>query len=74
MHKQPCRTKNAWQTQSGQNAINITLFINISIAKAQAQYHWVDHIYRVITSVPTFFVRVLGKLPDARIPLDSGSL
>ena len=32
---------------------------------AQSRY-----IYRVITSVPTFFVRMLGKLLDACIPLD----
>jgi hypothetical protein len=32
------------------------------------------YIYRVITSVPTFFVRVLGKLLDACIPLDDGLL
>ena len=27
------------------------------------------YIYRVITSVPTFFVRMLGKLLDACIPI-----
>jgi hypothetical protein len=32
------------------------------------------YIYRVITSVPTFFVRVLGKLLDGRILLDEINL
>ena len=62
-------TKLSTRKTGSSSELKICDLFNSHALLSQSRY-----IYRVITSVSTIFVRVLGKLLDACIPLDDGSL